>query len=103
MIGAVFTLKSASAEQLPFVVKADLFLGEDPAFLFELRLIYLATRVTFLKNSISVEAVLRFFLAGFGLLAAVSEQAATAPTPHDRSPPSLSAVPFNSFGTVKEH
>jgi hypothetical protein len=85
----------------PFVVKADLFLGE--AFLFELRLSNLATRVTFLKNSIAVEAVLRFFLAGFGLLAAVSEPAATAPTPHDRSPPSLSAVPFISFGTVEEH
>lgn len=68
MIGAVFTLKSASAEQLPFVVKADLFLGEDPAFLFELRLIYLATRVTFLRIPFRSKRFYAFFSRASGSL-----------------------------------
>jgi hypothetical protein len=42
------TLKSVSTEQPPFLVKAKLVFGDDPAFLFELRLVDLAAGETFL-------------------------------------------------------
>jgi hypothetical protein len=39
IIGVVLTLKSASTEQSPFSRQADLLLGDNPALLFELRLV----------------------------------------------------------------
>jgi hypothetical protein len=42
------TLQSVSTKQSPFLVKAKLVFGDDPAFFFELRLVDLAARETFL-------------------------------------------------------